>query len=72
MNNSVFSPHFPQPSTRAVGNRGVPSTGCEFSNPSPTWGFTRSSTIHTPYYYYLVQFNYRDSRRKGTTCAYPS
>ncbi len=72
MNNSVLSPHSPQASARGVGNRGLRSTACASFNPPPTRGFPRSSTIHTPYYYYLFEFNYRDSRREGTTCAYPS
>ena len=71
MNNTLSSPHFPQASTGTVGNRGARSTPCEYSNPPPTWGFAASSTIHTPYYYYLIQFNYPSRRRKGTTCAYP-
>ena len=72
MNKSVLSPHCPQPAARVVGNRGVWSTGCESFDPPLTRGFPLSSTIHTPYYYYLFEFNYRNSRREGTTCAYPS
>lgn len=72
MNNSITSPHFPQLSSPHVENRVVPSTGCESSTPPLTRGFAEYSTIHNPYYHYLIYFNYRAVRREGTICAYPS
>ena len=72
MNNSPIRPQISGNAPRGVDMRERVSTGRVRANTPLTRPFATSSTIHTPYYYYRTSFNNQNSRREGTTCAYPS
>lgn len=72
MNNSTHHPQRVGSDVTPVENRGSPSTGNITRNPRGHHTFRDMSTIHTPYYDYSMILKKKESRRRGSTCAYPS
>jgi hypothetical protein len=72
VNNSAIHPQEGRLTTRPVCNQGSDPSAWGRAKGALTRGYADSSTIHTPYYDYLIGLQQRAVRRKGIICAYPS